>query len=158
MISVDEAVIPTGVLVAAVLSAIMSTADSQLLVAGAAIHNDLRRESGGAQHAARGAVLGVAVAAVLLALYLPESIFTRVLFAWNALGAAFGPVVVARLLGWKFTDWAIPAAIALGFGLTVVFYSLPNGPGDLWERGVPFVVAFVTLFAGRASEQVDTTK
>jgi hypothetical protein len=29
--------------------------------------------------------------------------------------------------------------------LTVLFYTLPNGPGDLWERGIPFVVAFGLL-------------
>ncbi len=141
-----------GVLVAAVLSAIMSTADSQLLVAGAAIHHDLSRGRG-AQSASRWAVTGVAVAAVSLALWLPESIFARVLFAWNALGAAFGPVVVARLLGWQLRDASVPLSMALGFGLTVVFYSLPNGPGDLWERAIPFVVATVTLFLARTSRE-----
>ncbi len=140
----------TGVLIAAVLSAIMSTADSQLLVAGAAIHHDLARGAGPA-YASRLAVAGVAVAAVVLALALPESIFSRVLFAWNALGAAFGPVVVARLLGWRLAGPSVPLAIALGFGLTVLFYSLPNGPGDLWERAVPFIAAFVTLLAARSS-------
>ena len=145
----------TGVLVAAVLSAIMSTADSQLLVAGAAIHHDLKRANPnapqGAGGAARYAVLGVASAAVLLALYLPESIFSRVLFAWNALGAAFGPVVVARLLGWRCAPWSVPLAICAGFLLTVLFYSLPNGPGDLWERGIPFVVATALLLLARRS-------
>ena len=122
---------------------------ASLLVAGAAIHNDWRREVSEAtprtHHAARGAVAAVAVAAVLLALYLPESIFSRVLFAWNALGAAFGPVVVTRLLGWGYTGWSVPASIFLGFGLTVVFYSLPDGPGDLWERCVPFLIAWAVL-------------
>jgi sodium/proline symporter len=155
----------TGVLIAAVLSAIMSTADSQLLVAGAAIHHDLQRAKGVASDAAKGAaqsavknaarfaVFAVALAAVLLAWLLPESIFSRVLFAWNALGAAFGPVVVARLLGWRLQSWSVPTAICTGFLLTVVFYSLPDGPGDLWERGVPFLVATVTLLLGRASSR-----
>jgi len=139
----------TGVLVAAVLSAIMSTADSQLLVAGAAIHNDLKWTAMGRAYAARIAVLAVALGAVLLAVFLPEAIFSRVLFAWNALGAAFGPVVIGRLLGWSSAGWSVPWAIGSGFGLTVLFYSLPNGPGDLWERAVPFIVALVVLFAGQ---------
>ncbi|MEM7099460.1 MAG: sodium/proline symporter [Pseudomonadota bacterium] len=145
----------TGVLIAAVLSAIMSTADSQLLVAGSALAHDLKTDKklAGVRAAtsARLAVLGVAVAAMLLALGLPESIFSRVLFAWNALGAAFGPVIVCRVLGWQVKGGAVPLAISLGFGLTVVFYSLPNGPGDLWERAIPFVTAFVTLWLGRTS-------
>ncbi|NOX52282.1 MAG: sodium/proline symporter, partial [Gammaproteobacteria bacterium] len=147
----------TGVLIAAVLSAIMSTADSQLLVAGSAIHHDL---AGGiadtrrsAATSARVAVVGVALAATALAIFLPESIFSRVLFAWNALGAAFGPIVIARLQGWRVADWSVPTALCLGFGLTVVFYSLPNGPGDIWERFVPFVVGIVTLLLGRTSSR-----
>jgi len=74
----------TGVLIASVLSAIMSTADSQLLVAGAAIHHDLQRAKGVAPYATKGsaqgavknaarfAVFAVALAAVLLASLLPS--------------------------------------------------------------------------------------
>lgn len=136
----------TGVLIAAVLSAIMSTADSQLLVAGGAVHNDLRLAG-----SVRWPVATVAVLAVLLALYLPESIFSRVLFAWNALGAAFGPALLARLAGWRGAGWAMPLAIVIGFASTVLFYSLPNGPGDLWERAIPFLLASVTLWLARSS-------
>ena len=142
----------TGVLIAAVLSAIMSTADSQLLVAGSALHHDMKVNiSRDAASSARIAVLLVAVAAVLLAALIPESIFSRVLFAWTALGAAFGPIVVARFLGWHLQAWAVPTAMGLGFALTVIFYLLPNGPGDVWERAVPFVTALVTLFLARTS-------
>lgn len=147
-------VVLTGILAAAVLSAIMSTADSQLLVAGAALHHDLR--IGAAIHSngartARLAVVVVALAAVMLAALLPESIFSRVLFAWNALGAAFGPLVIARLIRCPIADWSAPVAIALGFVLTVVFYSMPDGPGDLWERALPFIAGSVTLVLGCAS-------
>ena len=146
----------TGVLIAAVLSAIMSTADSQLLVAGAALSHDLRdgkSDQRSAVRAGRLAVFGVALGAVLLAALVPESIFSRVLFAWNALGAAFGPLVIAQLTGWRGASWAAPASIAVGFGLTVVFYSLPNGPGDIWERGIPFLAAALMLWAARGSRQ-----
>ena len=144
----------TGIVMAAVLSAIMSTADSQLLVAGSALAHDLRQHKASesdqeAARISRLAVLAVALAATLLAWSLPESIFSRVLFAWNALGAAFGPIVVARVLQWRCRDLAIPIALATGFGLTVLFYSLPDGPGDLWERAVPFVVAWLVLLLSR---------
>lgn len=141
----------TGVLIAAVLSAIMSTADSQLLVAGSALHHDLR-PGGSSANPGRNARLAtgvVALAAVALAAALPESIFSRVLFAWTALGAAFGPIVVARFFGWKLKPFAVPLAMLLGFLLTVFCYTLPNGPGDVWERAVGFVVALITLRLGR---------
>ena len=86
---------------------------------------------------------------MLLALFLPESIFSRVLFAWNALGAAFGPLVVARFLNWRVRSFAVPLAMLLGFGLTLLFYLRPDGPGDFWERVVPFVIAFGTLFLSK---------
>ena len=106
----------TGVLIAAVLSAIMSTADSQLLVAGSALHHDMNIQAAqDVGKSARIAVLVVALAAVLLAALIPESIFSRVLFAWTALGAAFGPIVVARYLGWRVHAWAVPVAMSLGF-------------------------------------------
>ncbi|NKC01178.1 MAG: sodium/proline symporter [Pseudomonadales bacterium] len=145
----------TGVLIAAVLSAIMSTADSQLLVAGSALHHDLKldKKAKDPGKSARLAVAVVAVAAVVLAVLLPESIFSRVLFAWTALGAAFGPIVLIRFLKWSVRPGAVPIAMLGGFGLTVVFYSLPNGPGDVWERAVPFVTAFVTLWLARTSTE-----
>ena len=142
----------TGVLIAAVLSAIMSTADSQLLVAGSALHHDMKvKMTRHAASSARVADLLVATAAILLAALIPESIFSRVLFAWTALGAAFGPIAIARFLDWQLKVWAIPISMGLGFVLTVIFYLLPNGPGDVWERAVPFVTAFVTLFMARTS-------
>ena len=137
-----------GVFLAAVLSAIMSTADSQLLVAAGAVSHDLRLRIN-----TRVATVAVAAAAVALAAFLPESIFSRVLFAWNALGAAFGPAVIARLLGWRGREWGVPLSMLLGFGLTVLFYSLPNGPGDLWERAVPFLIASVTLYVTHTSNR-----
>lgn len=159
---VDELLPPvlTGVLIAAVLSAIMSTADSQLLVAGGTVQNDLGMHARAENdpRVARLAVLAVALAAVALAVLLPESIFSRVLFAWNALGAAFGPLLIARLWGWSMCNWAIPSAVLTGFGLTVCFYLLPDGPGDLWERAIPFLSGALLLVIGglpRARQRTD---
>ena len=137
----------TGVLLAAVLSAIMSTADSQLLVAASALTVDQGTHS---LPLARLVVAGLGVSAAFLALLLPDSVFSRVLFAWNALGAAFGPTLLCRLFGWRLRVAGVLASVATGFGLTVVFYSLPNTPGDVAERAVPFVVAFAILLTTRA--------
>ena len=137
-----------GVLIAAVLSAIMSTADSQLLVAASAISHDLMRSS--SLVGSRLVVLLVGVLAVLVAHGLPDAIFTRVLFAWNALGAAFGPVVIARLLRWTVRPSAVIWAVATGFGLTVILYLAPDTPGDVAERAAPFLIGMAILLAGRS--------
>ena len=140
-----EALLPellSGVLVAAVLSAIMSTADSQLLVAASAFGHDLKRRS---LTAGRGFLVGLSVLAVVIALYLPDDIFNRVLFAWNALGATFGPVLIARLWRWNNSDTQILSAMASGFVLTVCFYLLPNAVGDILERAAPFLLGLMYL-------------
>ncbi len=137
-----------GILLAAVLSAIMSTADSQLLVAASAIAHDLDL---GQKHAQRSllvsrlTIVGLVVFAVIVAIYLPEKIFSRVLFAWSALGAAFGPTVFLRLARVPLKPEGILLSILTGFGLSVVFYLMPNTTGDWLERVAPFVVSFIVL-------------
>jgi len=138
-----------GIVVAATLSAIMSTADSQLLVAASAISYDISSlESKKSLTLSRLTVSAMCIIAMLIAIYAPEDIFSRVLFAWNALGAAFGPVVIVKLAGRHIHGGAILAAIISGFGLTVLFSLLPALPGDVLERVVPFVIAMTIAWFG----------
>ncbi|MEM1412119.1 MAG: sodium/proline symporter [Pseudomonadota bacterium] len=143
-----------AILLAAVLSAIMSTADSQLLVAASAISHDLGL--GGEKNRllySRLAIVMLVVFAVLVSLYLPEAIFSRVLFAWIALGSAFGPTVFVRLAGVRVRSGGVLMSILMGFGLAVFFYLLPNTPGDILERAVPFCAALAVLLAFRIKER-----
>ena len=144
--ALSEQVLPpvlAGLLLAAVLSAIMSTADSQLLVCASTLSHDLTTEALKASprvlRRGRWAVLIVVLLAVLVALFLPAPIFSRVLFAWSALGAALGPTLFARLLGWQIPEVYRVTGVWMGFGLTVVLSLLPNAPGDMLERLLPFV-------------------
>ena len=146
-----------GVMIAAVLSAIMSTADSQLLVAASSVSYDLDRAARRASDPeARGlgrsrlVVLAVSLVAMLIAMFAPAAIFFRVLFAWHALGSAFGPPLVLRLAGLRIAPRAILASIATGFGLTVLLHWFtPDAPGDWVERLVPLVAALGVAWAGR---------
>lgn len=137
-----------GLMIAAVLSAIMSTADSQLLVASSSVSWDWRRarsRDSGEKHGlagTRAVVLIVSVIAMLLAMYAPAAIYSRVLFAWHAMGSAFGPVLILKLAGYRIDGRAVLASIATGFGLTIVFYLMPDTPGDWVERLVPLILAF----------------
>ncbi len=91
--------------------------------------------------------------AVVVAIWLPERIFSRVLFAWIALGSAFGPTVFLRLAGAPLRSGGVLASIITGFGLAVLFYLLPDAPGDWLERLVPFCVAtFVLWWLGRTNK------
>ena len=136
-----------GVLIAAVMSAIMSTADSQLLVAASALSHDLMQRA--SLLTSRLFVLVIGLLAVIIAYWLPDAIFSRVLFAWNALGAAFGPVVIARLLRWEVSAATVTRAVAVGFGLTFILHLAPDTPGDVAERFVPFALAMGIILTAR---------
>jgi sodium/proline symporter len=146
-----------GIMVAAVLSAIMSTADSQLLVATSSVTYDLRRAArrddepatAGLLHS-RIVVVALSVLAMLIALSAPAAIFSRVLFAWHALGSAFGPPLLLRLTGHRLDPRAVFWAIAAGFGLTVLLHWFtPDAPGDWVERLVPLAASFLVASLGR---------
>ncbi len=144
----------SGLILAAVLSAIMSTADSQLLVSASSVSHDLgwRGPDERAQLLrSRLVVLGVSAVAVALALSGSKEIFSSVLFAWSALGAAFGPLLLVTLwrgpVGPLRSLWSMIA----GFALSVVAYSVEGWKDGVMERVVPFLVAGVILLApGRA--------
>ena len=167
-------VVLAGIATAAVLSAVMSTVDSLLLAAAGAVAHDMgvnRRFPGREAMASRAAMFAVAAFAVVLALGLPDTIFNRVLFAWSALGAAFGPIVLFRVAGRLVGASAALAVMAVGFGTTVLFYtlgSIPVGdsmlsqaahlPGDPFERVVPWLPGVLILwFATKAGREPTLT-
>jgi sodium/proline symporter len=140
-----------GIMVSAILSAIMSTADSQLLVAASSVSHDLRNgagDPGAGLNRARWVVLLIGAVAVMLAIAFPESIFNRVLFAWQALAAAFGPLLMVTLWrGAVAPRWRI-AALSTGFLLTVALSWTVDSPGDWVERLVPLAAALALALTG----------
>jgi sodium/proline symporter len=120
----------TGVLVVAVLSAIMSTVSSLLALATSAAVRDLYQRSlrpqAPTQQVARlglWVTLGLGVVACSIALQQPRQIFTLVLFASGGLGVAFGPPVICMLWGNKITRAGVLAGMIGGF-VTTVFWVL----------------------------------
>lgn len=129
-----------GIVTGGVLAAIMSTADSQLLVAAGSVSHDLRPRTLSLR-SDRLVVVALGIAAVVLALYFPSTIFRRVLFAWQALGNAFGPLLLVSLWVGAVAPSYRLAAMLSGFGLTVLISFFPQAPGNAVERLLPFFVA-----------------
>ena len=139
-----------GIVAAATLSAIMSTVDSQLLVAGGAVSHDLGlgKALGNREVlVSRLAIIGVCIAAILLTFFAPASIFQRILFAWVALGAAFGPTVAARTLGFQPRGSVVLTGMLVGFGLAVAYELnwIGIGPGAMWKTIAPWLGAFLAM-------------
>lgn len=141
-----------AVLLAAVLSAIMSTADSMLLVAGTSVAHDLgitRRYQLQSLLVSRLVIALISVIAIAVAVYIPATIFQRVLFAWVAIGSALGPIILCRALQLPIPPARILPAIAIGFIAAIVCYLLPNSPGDIIERTLPFILGLAVLLVKR---------
>lgn len=143
-----------GIVAAATLSAIMSTVDSQLLVVGGAISHDLglaKRFGNRDVLVSRLAVLVVCIAAVVITLAMPASIFERALFAWTALGASFGPIVMVRAFGYIPSGRTVLASILIGFSLSIFFeFVYGTGPGGVLARSIPWAGASAALLIGWA--------
>lgn len=142
-----------GIVTAAVLSAVMSTVDSLLLAAASAVSHDMGatyREPKQALFFGRLAMVGIAVLAVLMTLYLPKDIFSRVLFSWVALGAAFGPVVLTKCLGLRSGGAAMCAAILVGFFTAVISANVQGPVAEIIEKWGSWGLGLIILYIGHA--------
>lgn len=117
-----------GVLLAAVISAILSTVSSQLLVAASAVSYDVVEETlGQARDDRRSLMLGritvvlVGLIGILVALTEVRLVFWFVLFAWSGLGAAFAPLILLALTRGAVNRHGALAAMLTGAGVTVVW-------------------------------------
>ncbi len=117
-----------GLVLAAILSAICSTADSQLVVASSAAANDLwahvfKRDSG-LNHAVvnRVTVVLLGVAAVMLVIDTRVRVYDYVLtYGWAILGASFGPQVILAVLWRRATAIGCVLGMATGFAVALIW-------------------------------------
>ncbi len=117
-----------GLLLCGILAAIMSTADSQLLVSSSAVANDLfkgvffkKLKDKQVLFIARATVFVVAIIAIVIAWNPNSSIMNLVSDAWAGLGSAFGPAILMSLY-WKRMNLAGAAAGMASGGLTVIIW------------------------------------
>jgi len=155
-----------GLVLAAVLAAIMSTISSQLIVCSSALVEDLykivgKKDASPKQMVMLGrlGVLLVAVVAGLIALNRDATILELVGFAWAGFGAAFGPVVLLSLYWKKLSTWGALASMVTG---AVVVFIWGNSPlSDVMYEIVPgfiaslLVAVVVSLATYKPSAEID---
>jgi SSS family solute:Na+ symporter len=131
-----------GVVLASIFAAIMSTADSQLLVAASSLVRDLyekvlRRGRPVPQRRlvllSRLAVAALVGLALLLGFAAEDLVFWLVLFAWAGLGAALGPTSILALYWRRTTRAGVLAGLAAGTVVTLVWKLVPALSGRLYE-------------------------
>ncbi len=139
-----------GMMLAAIMAAIMSTADSQLLVASSAIVHDTYEKLFGKMRQPRQLVLLSRLAVVVLGLLsvifaLTEArvIFWLVLFAWSGLGASFGPVILAALTFKRTNHYGALAGMITGFSVTVIWKLSGLSDRIIYELVPAFLLALL---------------
>ena len=126
--------IVAGVILAGILAATMSTADSQLLAAASSVSQDITAEFMGVKLdekksllLARMTVIGIALVGLVLAWNPNSSVFRVVSFAWAGFGAAFGPVMLLSLF-WKRSNKAGAMAGMIAGGAMVFIWKFVLAP------------------------------
>jgi sodium/proline symporter len=142
----------SGILLAAILSAIMSTVDSQLLVCSSAIAEDFYKaiihpDASDKEQVfvGRAAVIAVALVALWIAADPDSMVLDLVAYAWAGFGAAFGPVVILSLFWRRMTKNGALTGIVVGAATVIIWKQLSGGLFDVYEILPGFIFAFISI-------------
>jgi sodium/proline symporter len=152
-----------GLLVGGIFAAIMSTADSQLLVVASTFVRDIyekilrkRDEISESEklRLSRWVVVLSGLLALLLAFLAQDLVFWLVLFAWGGLGASFGPAVILSLYWRRATRAGVLAGMVTGTVVTIVWKLWLKAPTGLYElipafAGSALMTVVVSLLSGK---------
>jgi len=143
-----------GLLISGAVAAMMSTADSQLLVSTSAITEDFIHQYLGKNMSNKALVRLSRFTIVILGLFAfgiailselqERNIFGVVSYAWSGLGSAFGPALLLSLWWSGTTRKGIIAGLLTGF-LTTIIWANTELKLIVTERLVSFVFAFLMV-------------
>ncbi len=144
-----------GLFISGAVAAMMSTADSQLLVSTSAITEDFIHQFLNKDISDRSLVkisrfmiviLGaIAYGIALYSEIAGRNIFSVVSYAWSGLGSAFGPVLVMTLWWKKTTRNGVIAGLLTGFFTTIIWANIPQLKSLMTERLSSFILAFLAV-------------
>ncbi|MCP2599271.1 sodium/proline symporter, partial [Candidatus Aminicenantes bacterium AC-335-B20] len=119
-----------GIIIASIFAAIMSTADSQLLVAASGVVRDIYQKImvKGKEISqkklvllSRVVIILLVVIALILGAVASQLVFWLVLFAWAGLGASFGPTIILSLFWKRTTKQGVIAGFISGTLITIIW-------------------------------------
>ncbi len=144
-----------GLFISGAVAAMMSTADSQLLVSTSALTEDLgvgftakeKKITAVTNSRIFTVILGlIAYGIAIFSQYTGKTIFGVVSYAWSGLGSAFGPALVLTLWWEKTTRKGVIAGLLVGFLTTIIWANIPVLRGLVTERLSSFILAFLAVY------------
>jgi solute:Na+ symporter, SSS family len=157
-----------GILIGGIFAAILSTADSQLLVVASTFVRDIyekiiyekiqKKESKIPESRklllSRIVVLTCGILALILAYLAKDAIFWLVLYAWGGLGASFGTTLIFSLYWKRTTKYGIFAGMLSGTFITIIWYLFFKASTGIYELipaffGSALLIVLVSLLTPR---------
>lgn len=142
----------TGLLLVAILAAIMSTVSAQLLVCAATVTEDFyhaffRRQASQKELVwlGRMAVLVIACIALWLSMDPKSKVLDLVAYAWAGFGASFGPAIVFMLLWPHTTRVGVLVSMVVGAVTVIIWKHLDGGIFDLYELAPGFIFGSLSI-------------
>lgn len=140
-----------GIIIAAALSALMSSIDSMLLIASSSIAEDLwnkvfykgKLSDKKTILVSQVSTIVLGVISIIIALNPLDSVFWLAVFAWAGLATCFGPPIILSLFWKKVTKWGAVAGMIVGPMVTIIWYFW--SPIDIYEGGPAFLAALATI-------------
>ena len=139
-----------GLVLAAVLAAVMSTADSQLLVLSSSLTEDIpviaRLSEKRREWISRGGIIGFALIAFIIASNDSGTILNMVGYAWGGFGAAFGPLMILSLTWRRTTKWGALAGIIVGAVTIFIVKNYISIEGEYFYELLPgFILSLIAV-------------
>nr|WP_163100814.1 sodium/proline symporter PutP [Peribacillus alkalitolerans] len=159
----------SGVLLAAILAAIMSTISSQLLVTSSALTEDfyrtfLKKEASDKElvFIGRLSVFIVAVVSLALSLTPNDTILNLVGNAWAGFGSAFGPAILLSLFWKRMNRWGALAGMVAGAVTVIIWISIEALKTTMYEMIPGFIISLlaiivVSLITEKPSKTIEVT-
>jgi sodium/proline symporter len=143
-----------GLLISASLAAILSSADSMLLIAASTVAEDYfnkirakgKMDDAKVVNVTRITIVVMGAAGALLALNPFDSIFWLAVFAWAGLACCFGPVIILSLYWKNVTRQGAIAGMITGPAFAVLWYLLLKDSTGIYEGGPGFIVAVLVIW------------
>ncbi|MCP4569461.1 MAG: sodium/proline symporter [FCB group bacterium] len=142
-----------GIMISGAIAAMMSTADSQLLVSTAALSEDIYHQMMNKKadqktlvKISRFSAVIIGVIAFLLALSAEQLVYWLVLYAWAGLGASFGPPLLLTLWWKKVTRQGVLAGMITGTVTVLIWYNVPALKNFLYELIPGFILSFIAVY------------
>lgn len=143
-----------GIFISGAVAAMMSTADSQLLVITSSVIEDIYHKTLGNEEVTEkkllylSRIITIVVGAIgfIISITSQDLVFALVSYAWAGLGSSFGPTLLLTIWWKRTTGKGVLAGMIAGTLTTIIWSSFPEMDAFLSSRLIAWVAAFLAVF------------